>query len=281
MEQVWIPGGEFAMGSQRHYPDEGPVRHVTVEGFWMDATTVTNADFAAFVADTGYVTVAEVAPDPADYPGADPAMLVPSSLVFTPPPGPVPLSDHFQWWRFEPGADWRHPTGADSSLEGLDDHPVVQVAWDDVLAYAAWAGKALPSEAQWEFAARGGLDGAEFVWGDDNPQEDGIPRANTWQGRFPWENTAVDGWVRTSPVRAYEPNGYGLYDMAGNVWQWTTDLYDSRPTDQRPACCSVTPREREAISYDPSTPEIRPAARQPQAHDTGASHVGFRLITVP
>ena len=155
MEQVWIPGGEFAMGSQRHYPDEGPVRHVTVEGFWMDATTVTNADFAAFVADTGYVTVAEVAPDPADYPGADPAMLVPSSLVFTPPPGPVPLSDHFQWWRFEPGADWRHPTGADSSLEGLDDHPVVQVAWDDVLAYAAWAGKALPSEAQWEFAACG------------------------------------------------------------------------------------------------------------------------------
>lgn len=303
MEQVWIPGGEFAMGSERHYADEGPVRQVTVEGFWMDVTTVTNADFATFVEATGHVTVAEIAPDPADYPGADPAMLVPSSLVFTPPPGPVPLSDHFQWWRFEPGADWRHPTGADSSLEGLDDHPVVQVAWDDVQAYAAWAGKALPSEAQWEFAARGGLDGAEFVWGEDNPQEDGIPRANTWQGRFPWENTAVDGWVRTSPVREFEPNGYGLYDMAGNVWQWTTDLYDGRPTDQRPACCSVTPREREAISYDPSMPEIqiprrvikggshlcttqycfryRPAARQPQAHDTGASHVGFRLITVP
>ena len=296
------------MGSNTHYPDEGPVRRVSVAGFWMDVTTVTNADFDEFIAATSYVTVAERAPDPTDYPGADPRALVPAALVFTLPPGPVDLRDHRQWWRLVPGADWRHPTGPDSDLTGLEDHPVVHVAWPDVQAYATWAGRAVPTEAEWEYAARGGLDGAEFVWGDHNPQEDGAPLANTWQGRFPWENTELDGFTRTSPVTAFPPNGYGLLDMAGNVWQWTSDWYTPRSRqdlDEQPptVCCGTDPRSLESASYDPTTPALkiprkvakggshlcttqycfryRPAARQPQAVDTASSHVGFRLITRP
>lgn len=286
------------MGSDRHYPDEGPVRRVTVDGFWIDATPVTNAEFARFVSDSGHVTLAEIAPNIEDYPGAIPEEMVPGSLVFTMTPTPVDLSDHRQWWTWVHGADWRHPTGPDSDLTDLADHPVVHVAHQDVEAYARWAGRELPTEAEWEFAARGGLDGAEFTWGEGDPQDTPSPKANTWQGRFPVENTAVDGWARTSPVRSYEPNGYGLYDMAGNVWEWTDEWYTSQPGQAVPSCCAG-PAGEEA-SYDPAQPAFRiprkvikggshlctiqycfryrPAARQPQMLDTSTSHLGFRCI---
>ncbi len=286
------------MGSDRHYPDEGPARRVLVDGFHIDVTPVTNADFAQFVDETGHETVAEVAPDPADYPGALPEQLVPGSLVFTMTSGPVRLDDHHQWWAWVHGADWRHPTGPESSIDELDDHPVVHVAYEDAVAYANWAGRDLPTEAEWEFAARGGLDGAEFTWGSINSQEAGESRANTWQGRFPYENSKLDGWERTSPVGSYEPNGYGLHDMAGNVWEWTKDWYSKPAT--APSCCAPE-RPTEASSYDPRQPEMkiprrvikggshlcttqycfryRPAARQPQMVDTSTSHIGFRCVT--
>ena len=289
------------MGSDNHYPDEGPTRRVGVEGLGMDAHPVTNEEFARFVADTGHVTVAEIAPDPDDYPGADPADLVPGSLVFTMTPGPVPLDNYHQWWAWVPGAEWRHPNGPDSSIEALGKHPVVHVAHADAVAFAKWAGKELPTEAEWEFAARGGFDGAEFVWGDDDPQEGPNPLANTWQGRFPHENTEVDGWTRTSPVGTYEPNGYGLYDMAGNVWEWTSDWYSNRSGQDTPSCCTADSPPSEADSYDPAHPQFRiprkvvkggshlctiqycfryrPAARQPQMIDTSMSHIGFRCVS--
>jgi sulfatase modifying factor 1 len=304
-DMVWIDGGEFAMGSNDHYPDEGPVRQVRVDGFWIDATTVTNAQFAEFVEDTGHVTFAETAPDPRFYPGAAPEDLVPGSLVFRMTRGPVDLRDFRHWWDWTAGANWREPLGPGSSLEGLDDHPVVHVAHSDAVAYASWAGKELPTEAEWEFASRGGLDGAEFVWGDEDTQ-DTEPRANTWQGRFPYENTELDGWTRTAPVGTYEPNGYGLFDMAGNVWEWTDDWYEDRSqAPPEPSCCApVNPRGGTQLgSLDvrqPGTPiprkvvkggshlctiqycfRYRPAARQPQMVDTSSTHIGFRCIKRP
>jgi formylglycine-generating enzyme required for sulfatase activity len=298
---IRLSGGEFAMGSSDFYPDEGPVRQVSVGGFWIAPHPVTNTQFAAFVDATGYVTVAEQTPDPALYPGAQPKNLVPGSLVFVMTPQPVHLGDYTQWWAWTPGADWRHPTGPESSIVGLDDHPVVHVSYDDAAAFCDWAGTQLPTEAEWEFAARGGLDGATFTWGDEDHQET-APLANTWQGAFPYENTEVDGWTRTSPVGSFPPNGYGLFDTAGNVWEWTDDWYSSERPVPASACCAPTRDvERTALgSFDPRQPEIRiprkvvkggshlctpqycyryrPAARQAQMIDTAMSHLGFRCI---
>ena len=300
-DMALMPGGTFLMGSDRHYPEEAPAHRVTVTPFRIDRTLVTNARFRAFIEATRYVTVAEIAPDPKDYPGALPHMLVPASMVYTPPPHRVDLRDWSQWWRFVPGANWRRPCGPDGP-DAEDDHPVVHVAWQDVAAYAAWAGKDLPTEAEWEFAARGGLDGAEFAWGDELTPG-GRHMANTWQGSFPYENLAEDGYLRTSPVRAYPSNGYGLFDMIGNVWEWTSDWYSARHSkDAAKACCiPQNPRGAlEAGSYDPRTPALRiprrvvkggshlcapnycrryrPAARHPHPVDTGTSHIGFRCV---
>ena len=303
---IWIPGGAFRMGSDRHYVEEAPAHRVIVDGFWMDATPVTNRQFAAFVAATGHVTMAERKPDPKDYPGALPHMLRAGSLVFNPTPRPVSLEDWSQWWSFKFGADWRHPLGPGSSIRELDDHPVVHVAYPDALAYARWAGKSLPTEAQWEYAARGGLEGAEFAWGDELTPN-GRHMANTWQGAFPFENTAEDGFERTSPVGSYPANGYGLFDMIGNVWEWTCDWYEpGHPDEALKACCIPrNPRGgREERSYDPLQPSVRiprkvlkggshlcapsycrryrPAARHPEPIDTSTSHVGFRcVVTAP
>lgn len=299
-DMVWIPGGTFLMGSNDYYPEEAPVRPVSVEGFWIDARPVTNAQFRRFVKATGYVTVAERRPDPALYPGAPPEALVPGSSVFVPPLQPVDMRNAYNWWRFIPGADWRHPNGPESTLNGLDRHPVVHVAWEDVVAYCEWAGKALPSEAEWEFAARGGLDGAEYAWGDTFTVK-GRQMANTWQGNFPYENDLLDGYARTSPVGSFPPNGYGLWDMIGNVWEWTTDWYTAtHPVVS--SCCSVSqPRNPAELDPENPHPEIprrvlkggshlcapnycqryRPAARMPQSIDTGTSHLGFRCIIRP
>jgi formylglycine-generating enzyme len=301
-DMVWIPGGTFRMGSDRHYTEEAPVHSVTVGGFWIDRTPVTNRQFREFVRATGHVTFAEIAPDAKDYPGALPNMLRAGSLVFAPPKHPVDLDDWSQWWTFKFGADWRRPYGPRSSLNGLNEHPVVHVAYSDALAYAKWARKDLPTEAEWEFAARGGLDGAEFAWGDEFTPG-GKQMANTWQGAFPRENMKLDGYERTSPVTAFPPNGYGVYDMIGNVWEWTTDWYSAGyEADADKACCiPLNPRGgREDASYDPCQPEIRiprkvlkggshlcapnycrryrPAARHPEPVDTSTSHVGFRCI---
>jgi formylglycine-generating enzyme required for sulfatase activity len=301
---LWIPGGRFTLGSDDHYPEERPARPAVVDGLWMDRLPVTNRQFARFVAETGHVTVAEQAPDPREYPGADPNMLVAASLVFTPPAdGPVDLREPYRWWTFMPGADWRHPQGPRGDLAGLENHPVVHVAWADVQAYTAWAGGDLPTEAEWEFAARGGLEGAEFAWGDQLFPA-GRPMANTWQGAFPGENTLEDGWARTSPVGAYPPNGHGLYDMIGNTWEWTRDWWSiPGPEAAKPTCCSAkNPRGgEEADSHAPGDLPIprkvlkggshlcapnyckryRPAARHAHPIDTSASHVGFRCVYRP
>jgi formylglycine-generating enzyme len=211
-DMVWIPGGTFRMGSDKHYPEEAPAHSVTVDGFWIDRTPVTNREFRKFVTATGHITVAEIAPEAKDYPGAPPNMLRPGSLVFTPPKQPVDLGDWSPWWMFKFGANWKRPYGPRSSLAGLNDHPVVHIAYADALAYAQWAGKDLPTEAEWEFAARGGLDSAEFAWGDELTPG-GKQMANTWQGAFPRQNLKLDGYGRTSPVTAFAPNGYGLHDM--------------------------------------------------------------------
>ncbi len=278
------------MGSDHHYPEEAPPRSVRVEPFWIDAHPVTNCQFRRFVENTGYMTLAERPPDPAKYPDARPEDLVPGSLVFQMTSGPVNLSQYRHWWSWTPGADWRHPRGPKSDLSGLDNHPVVHVAHSDAVAYAKWAGMALPTEPEWEFAARGGLDGAEFTWGDQDCQET-KPRANTWQGRFPYENTKLDGWVRTSPVGTYPPNGYGLYDMAGNVWEWTSDRYQAPSWGSSPSpCCAPQVSEHDdhrtmvikggshlcTIQY---CFRYRPAARQPQTVDTSTSHIGFRCVS--
>src|ERR1700712_4508475 len=215
---ILILGGTFCMGSEKHYPDEAPSHHVTVDPFWIDPVPVTNRDFHKFVGATGYVTFAEIAPDPNDYPGALPEMLKAGSLVFSPPKHAVDRQNWNQWWTYKFGANWKRPYGPRSSISGLHDHPVVHVAYKDALAYAAWAGKDLPTEAEWEFAARGGLEGAEFAWGDELLSA-GKPMANTWQGNFPHENLKLDGYERTSPVTAFPPNGYGIHDMIGNVWE--------------------------------------------------------------
>lgn len=301
--QVWVPGGTFRMGSDSHYPEEAPAHFVKVDGFWIDRKPVTNREFRQFVEETGYVTFAEIAPDPKNYPGALPEMLHPASLVFTPPGRPVDLRNFHNWWVFKRDAQWRRPEGPDSSIEGKDDHPVVHLAYQDVEAYAAWAGKEIPTEAEWEFAARGGLDAAEFAWGDRLMPDD-RPMANTWQGNFPNENLKLDGFERTSPVEAFPPNGYGIFDMIGNVWEWTQDWFSAKHEDTaaRPCCAAPNPRGgAQAGSYDPAQPEIRiprkvlkggshlcapnycrryrPAARHAQPVDTSTSHVGFRLVT--
>jgi formylglycine-generating enzyme required for sulfatase activity len=258
-DMVSITGGTFRMGSDRHYPEEAPVHTVTVSSFWIDRTPVTNRQFRHFVEATGYVTVAEITPDPKDYPGALPHMLKPGSLVFTPPLHPVDLRDWSQWWRFEFGANWRRPHGRGRSNHGLEDHPVVHIAYKDADAYASWAGQELPTEAEWEFAARGGLDNAEFTWGDEL-MPDGRHMANTWQGAFPHENLATDGYKRTSPVRAFPPNGYGLFDMIGNVWEWTADWYSARHTADasKPCCIPENPRGGpESNSYDQCAGSVR------------------------
>jgi len=298
---IWIDGGRFTMGSDHHYPEEKPARPVWVDGFWITPYPVTNDDFSRFQEATGYVTVAERPLDPKDFPGVPEGNLQPGSMVFVPPQSPVPLNSTANWWAWVPGASWRHPLGPGSSLAELGNHPVVHIALEDAEAYCRWAGACLPTEAEWEFAARGGLDGAEFAWGNDDPQETS-PLANTWQGQFPWQNQALDGWVRTSPVGSFPPNAYGLFDMIGNVWEWTSDWYNSRPGDGHPSCCVAhNPRggDRDA-SHDPGQPQFRiprkvvkggshlcvrsycfryrPAARQPQMIDTGMSHLGFRCV---
>ena len=300
----FLAGGTFAMGSEAFYPEEMPLRQVQVDAFWIDETPVTNRQFAQFVAATGHRTFAQFAPDPRDYPGMPENMAQAGSLVFEKTAGPVDLNDYTNWWQFRFGADWQHPTGPDSSLDRLEDHPVVHVAYQDALAYAEWAGKQLPTEAQWEYAARGGRTSGEFAWGDELAP-DGAMLANYWQGLFPFSNTKLDGWERTSPVRAYDPNGFGLYDMIGNVWEWTRDWYGqpreaSKKTGD--SCCTIdNPRgARKGESLDPATPEIkigrrvlkggshlcaenycqryRPAARHPQAVDSPTSHIGFRCV---
>ena len=301
-DMTWIAPGTFRMGSEAHYADEAPVHSVTVNGFWIDPTTVTNAQFAAFVEDTGYVTVAERPLDPAEFPGADPALLKPGSLVFNMTRGPVDLRNIGNWWSYVPGANWRHPEGPGSSIDARLDHPVVQVAFEDAEAYAKWAGKELPTEAEWEFAARGGLDGAAYVWGDEFTPGGKI-MAKTWQGEFPWKNKAKRKLERTAPVGSYPANGYGLYDMAGNVWQWTSDWFvNHHPQKINTACCALdNPRGPSlGASYDPQMPHIkiprkvvkggsflcapsycrryRPAARHAQMVDSGMSHIGFRCI---
>jgi formylglycine-generating enzyme len=291
---VSIPGGAFVMGSERHYPEEAPVREVTVDDFWIDERPVTNLEFLRFVKDTGHVTSAEQAPDPVDYPDAKPDMLFAGSIVFEKTAGPVDLRDPHNWWAWTKGADWRHPQGPESSLHGRERHPVVHVAYRDAEAYAAWAGKELPTEAEWEFAARGGLDGAEYAWGDELMPK-GRPMANTWQGEFPYENRLTDGYEGTSPVGRFPPNGYGLYDMTGNVWEWTTDWYTNGHQPVSP-CCTGDPR---AASVDPNDAaaiprrvmkggshlcapnychRYRPAARMAQPIDTSTSHLGFRCV---
>ncbi|MFT3978431.1 MAG: formylglycine-generating enzyme family protein [Sphingomonas bacterium] len=289
-----LDGGRFNMGSDRFYPEEAPVRAVRVKPFWIDETPVTNAQFARFVAETGHVTLVERAPDPRDYPGMDPALAQAGSLVFERTAGPVDLSDPGQWWHFRFGADWRHPTGPDSTIDGLEDHPVVHVAYDDALAYASWAGKALPTEAEWEYAARGGLEDADYAWGDELAP-DGAMLANYWQGLFPFANQLLDGYERTSPVRTFPPNGFGLWDMIGNVWEWTADPYSARAANKgRPGCCA--PRgERDPLNPDIIIPRkvlkggshlcaanycqrYRPAARHPQPIDSATGHIGFRCV---
>jgi formylglycine-generating enzyme required for sulfatase activity len=299
-EMVFILGGEFTMGSDHHYTEEKPAHRVKVDSFWIDATPVTNAAFRRFVRETGHVTFAEIAPDPKDYPGALPHMLRAGSLVFVKSKGPVELKNWSNWWTFGFGADWRHPYGPGSSNKGLDDHPVVHISFRDAEAYAKWAGKELPTEAEWEFAARGGLDGAEFAWGDAF-EPNGKPMANTWQGEFPWQNLLTDGYEGTSPVGTYPPNGYGLYDMIGDVWEWTTDWYVASHVQQKSCCMPENPRgPRAEDSYDPCQPNIkiprkvikggsflcapsycrryRPAARHAEPIDTSTCHLGFRCI---
>jgi formylglycine-generating enzyme required for sulfatase activity len=301
-DMVWVPGGTFHMGSNDHYPEERPVHRVTVDGFWMDRTPVTNERFARFVEETGHVTFAEIPPRREDYPGALEEMLYAGSLVFVQPTGPVNRRDIGNWWQYMKAAQWRHPQGPLGTLDGRLQHPVVHVTFADAEAFARWDGKALPTEAEWEFAARGGLDGAAFAWGPEFAPND-VHLANTWQGEFPWHNLAVDGFVGTSPVGAFPANGYGLVDMIGNVWEWTTDWYQpAHPEEAQKACC--VPRNPLGGplegSYDPRQPEIRiprkvlkggshlcapnycrryrPAARFPEPVDTSTSHVGFRCI---
>jgi sulfatase modifying factor 1 len=283
---VWVPGGTFLMGSDDHYPEEAPARPARVDGFWMDRHTVTNREFERFVRKTGYVTVAERTPDPAAYPGAKDEMLIPASTVFRKPPHRVDLGNHFNWWTYVPGAAWRHPQGPGTSIKKRPDHPVVHVAWEDVETYTQWAGRQLPTEAEWEFAARGGLDGATYAWGEEfTPQ--GRWMANTWQGEFPIENLKQDGFEGTAPVGSFAPNGYGLSDMIGNVWEWTTDWYEAGAAPSH-ACCTVDspqaciPRKVMKGGSHLCAPNYcqryRPAARMPQPIDTSTSHLGFRCI---
>ncbi|MGV9798424.1 formylglycine-generating enzyme family protein [Mycobacterium sp. NPDC003449] len=285
---VRIPAQTTILGSDTHYPEEAPARRVDTDGFWIQRHQVTNSEFAEFSAATGYLTVAERPVDPDDFPGAPPENLVPGSMVFRRTPGPVDLRHINLWWAWTPGACWNHPRGPRSSLTGRADHPVVHIAYQDAQAYAGWAGLELPTEAEWETAARGGLSGAAYTWGDE-PERPGQRLANYWHGEFPY--LPDTGYGTTKPVGSFEPNGYGLFDMAGNVWEWTTDWYGA-DRDTRPCCA--------AESYDPDQPQFeigrrvikggsflcadsycmryRPAARRPQMIDTGMSHIGFRCV---
>jgi formylglycine-generating enzyme len=298
----WVPGGEFRMGSADFYPEEAPVHPVEVDGFWIDESPVTAAEFRRFVRETGYVTFGERPLDPADFPGAAPEVLVPGALVFRKTDGPVDVRDFRNWWEYVPGAYWKRPEGPGSTINGRDRHPVVQVAFEDAQAYADWAGKELPTEAEWEYAARGGLDGAVFAWGDEH-FPGGQPMANTWQGEFPWQNLKVDGYEGTSPVASFSPNGYGLYDMTGNVWEWTTDFFAPRHPDEAERACCVPRNPRVASDERSFAPgetiprrvikggshlcapnyclRYRPAARQGEAIDTSTGHIGFRCLVRP
>jgi sulfatase modifying factor 1 len=304
-DMVHIPAGRFRMGSADFYPEEGPVHEVEVSHFSIDRGPVTVAQFTSFVKETGYLTVAERPPDPADYPDADPSLLCEGSAVFHPTPGPVPLNDPHSWWAYVPGASWRHPWGPNSDNSERDDHPVTHIAFEDAQAYAKWAGKQLPSEAEWEYAARGKLDGAIFAWGEEE-RPDGELMANFWQGEFPWHNIGARGWRGTSPVGLFPANGFGLHDVTGNVWEWTDDHYSALDpgSEATPSpCCKppLNPRiETPNASYDFGRPgahilrrvikggshlcapsyclRYRPAARQPEAIDTSTSHIGFRCI---
>ena len=296
---VWIPGGEFAQGSDEEmFEDARPVHQVSVDGFFMDATEVTNTEFKRFADETKYVTVAERVPRAEDYPGALPDMLVPGSVVFSPPKKAVPLNDHYQWWNYVKGASWRHPEGPGTSIAKRMDHPVVHIAYEDALAFAKWAGKRLPTEAEWEFAARGGLARKKYPWGDEFRPK-GKYMANTFQGHFPEKNTAEDGYVATNPVKAFRPNAYGLYGMAGNVWEWVSDWYRA---DYYALLAAKGGTARNppgpSDSFDPSEPGVQkrvqkggsflctdqycsrymPGGRGKGAPDTGTNHLGFRLV---
>ena len=290
------------MGSSDFYPEERPVRRVRVDGFWMDTHPVTVGEFGRFVGATGYVTVAERPLDPADYPGVDPEFLAPGSSVFRKSAGPVPLDDYRNWWEYRPEACWERPGGNGTSIVGREGHPVVHVACEDVEAYAAWVGKELPTEAEWEFAARGGLEGAVFAWGDHDVVSNGRALANTWQGAFPSQNLMLDGFEGTSPVGSFPPNGYGLFDITGNVWEWTVDYFTvAHAATTHPCCVPENPRVTSAeASREPGLPgarfprkvikggshlcapnyclRYRPAARQSQTIDSAMGHLGFRCI---
>ena len=280
---VELPGGTFRMGSDRFYPEERPVREATVGPFVIDRHPVTVAEFRRFAKATGYLTWAEQAPSAEDYPDADADVLVPGSLVFKKTGGPVDLRDFRNWWTWTPGADWRHPEGPGSNVGGRERHPVTHVAYADAEAYARWAGKSLPTEAEWEYAARGGLDGATFTWGDDFAPK-GRMMANTWQGDFPWRNLCTDGYEGTSPVEHFPANGFGLHDMAGNAWEWTVDDFVH---EQPAAPCCAPPSERFARKVIKGGSHLcapnyclryRPAARQAESVDTSACHIGFRCV---
>jgi len=294
---VWIPGGTFWMGcSDCEMPDTQPVHLVSVDGFWMDTTPVTNTQFARFVEATGYATIAERLPNPKDYPGVDPKSVVAGSAVFTPVSQDVPLDDYTRWWRYVAGASWKHPEGPDSNIDGRENHPVVQIAWEDAAAYAKWAGKRLPTEAEFEFAARGGLDRNRYAWGDEL-KPGGKWAANIWQGRFPVSNTGEDGFQRTSPVDAFPPNGFGLYDVGGNVWQWCADWY--RPDYFKTLAGGLTRNPQgPSDSFDPEEPgalkrvqkggsflcsdrycsRYLVGSRGRGAIDSGGSNTGFRCV---
>lgn len=283
---VHVCGSTFLMGSDRFYPEERPLRSAQVEDFLIDRYPVTNAEFARFVAKTGHKTLAERKQPHPVVPGAS---VPPCSAVFVQPPTGTPVSGPASWWKLVPGASWKHPTGPESSIEQLADHPVVHIGFHDALAFANWAGKSLPTEIEWEFAARGGLENADFAWGD-NLNPDGRQMANTWQGLFPFSNTMEDGFLGTSPIGSFPPNGYGLYDMIGNVWEWTQDSYSAPRLDQARSCCGkkrgvdVEAKVIKGGSYlcAPNyCRRYRPAARHAQQIDTTTGHLGFRCVRRP
>ena len=308
---VWIPGGEFSMGAAESRGmssvgmqatiDSRPIHRAYVDGFWMDATEVTNEQFAKFVKATGYVTIAERTPRAEDFPGAPPENLIAGSVVFSPPNHPVPLNDHFQWWAFVNGANWRHPTGPKSSVAGLDNYPVVHIAYEDAVAYAAWAGKRLPTEAEWEFAARGGLGGKLYPWGDEF-MPDSHWMANTHQGNFPHIDKGQDGRIGVGPVAQFAANGYGLHDVGGNVWEWVSDWYRPDYYAQLASAGGVARNPRGPdTSFDPSEPNEKKrvhrggsflctdeycsrymvGTRGKGEPTTGTNHLGFRTVKVP